>query len=98
MCERLISDKPFVEGDEVLIEVNGSGATTVMELSIFYRDVTNYLTQRGLVVYDGVCGNFITTQDTSGLSLSICKIDGELKTLWNSHCCTPSYNNCSENM
>lgn len=93
VCDKLIEDLPYNPGDEIVVLVNGSGATTVMELSIFYRDVMEYLDERGIRVYDGVVGNFITTQETAGLSLSFCKMDKELKKLWNAPCSTPAYCN-----
>lgn len=93
VCDKLIEDKPFQEGDEVIILVNGSGATTLMELSIFCNDTREYLIEKGIKVYDAVVGNFITTQELGGLSLSFCKVDEQLKELWEADCNTPSYCN-----
>jgi dihydroxyacetone kinase len=90
----LIEDKPFKAGDEVCVLVNGMGSTTMMELSIFYRDVYDYLKSRGIRVYDGAAGNFITTQEMAGLSLSFFKLDDELKKCWDAPCSTPAYTNC----
>jgi dihydroxyacetone kinase len=92
-ASRLIEDKPFVSGDEVCMLVNGMGSTTLMELSIFYRDVCNYLGSVGITVYDGAAGNFITTQEMAGLSLSFMKLDDELKKCWDAPCSTPAYTN-----
>lgn len=93
VCSRLLEDLPYMQGDEVVIIVNGSGASTMMELSIFYQDTVDYLASRGIRVYDGIAGNFITTQETAGLSLSLCRVDEELKELWDAPCSTPSYCN-----
>lgn len=93
VCDRLLEDMPCENGEEVLLLVNGSGATTMMEMSIFYQDAVSYLGTKGIKVYDGVAGNFITTQETAGLSLSICRVDDELKKLWEEPCSTPSYCN-----
>ena len=93
VCDRLLADMPCEKGEEVVLLVNGSGATTMMELSIFYQDAYDYMTEKGISVYDGVTGNFITTQETAGLSLSILKLDEELKQLWDAPCSTPSYCN-----
>jgi dihydroxyacetone kinase len=90
----LIEDKPFKTGDEVCVLVNGMGSTTMMELSIFYRDVYAYLESRGIKVYDGTAGNYITTQEMAGLSLSFMKLDEELKRCWDAPCSTPAYTNC----
>ena len=93
VCDALIEDLPYQEGDEVAVLVNGSGATTMMELSIFYQEVVDYLTEKKIKVYDGVAGNFITTQETAGLSLSFCRLDEELRQLWDAPCSTPAYCN-----
>jgi dihydroxyacetone kinase len=89
----LIADKPFRSGDEVVVQVNGMGSTTMMELSIFSRDVSLYLESQGIKVYDCAAGNFITTQEMAGLSLSFFKIDDELKHCWDAPCSTPAYTN-----
>lgn len=93
VCDKLIEDKPYESGDEVVVLINGSGSTTMMEMSIFYNDVCEYLAEKGIKVYDGVTGNFITTQELGGLSLSFCKMDDELKELWDAPCSTPAYCN-----
>jgi len=92
-CERLIEDKPYTAGDEICVLINGMGSTTMMEMSIAYQDVCKYLRERGIKVYDGVIGNFITTQELGGLSLSFFKLDEELKKLWDAPCSTPAYTN-----
>lgn len=53
----MIEDLPYKEGDEVLLLVNGMGSTTMMELSIVYRDLCNYLGTHGISVYSGVAAN-----------------------------------------
>lgn len=93
VCDRLLEDLPCKAGDEVVLLLNGAGAATMMELSVFYQDAVDYLEERGISVYDGVTGNFITTQETAGLSLSYCRMDGELKKLWDAPCNTPAYCN-----
>lgn len=92
-CDRLIEDLPYQTGDEICLLINGMGSTTVMEMSIAYRDVCNYLASRGIKVYDGVAGNFITTQEMGGMSLSFLKLDDELKRCWDAPCSTPAYTN-----
>jgi dihydroxyacetone kinase len=89
----LVDDKPYKPGDEVCVLVNGMGSTGMMELSIFYRDACEYLNSIGIKVYDGTAGNYITTQEMSGLSLSLFKLDDELKKCWDAPCSTPAYTN-----
>lgn len=92
-CDRLIEDKPYEAGDEVIVLINGMGSTTMMEMCIFCQDVEKYLAEKNIKVYDSVAGNFITTQEMGGLSLSFMKVDEELKELWNEPCSTPAYTN-----
>lgn len=88
MGGRLLEDKPFVDGDELLVFLNGSGSTTVMELSIFYRDLFRFLAGRGIHAQEGVIGNFLTTQEAAGFSLSLCKLERDMLELWNAPCRT----------
>ncbi len=88
MGNRLIDDKPYQKGDEIVVFVNGSGSTTVMELSIFYRDLYRLLDQKGITALEGVVGNYLTTQEAAGFSLSLCKMEGQMFELWNDHCRT----------
>ncbi len=92
-ADRLIEDLPYQEGDEVCLLLNGMGSTTMMELSIAYRDLCNYLKSRGISVYDGTAGNYITTQEMGGVSISFMKLDAELKECWDAPCSTPAYTN-----
>lgn len=82
MSEQLINDKPFVEGDEVAVLVNGCGQTTMMELLIFFNDVEELLNAQGIKVYKPAIGNFITTQEMGGIALAFCKLDDEMKAMW----------------
>jgi len=92
-CDKLIEDLPYIAGDEVCVLINGMGSTSMMELSIAYQDVCKYLASKDINVYDGVAGNFVTTQEMGGLSLSFMKLDGELKKYWDAPCSTPAYSN-----
>ncbi|MFD3157861.1 dihydroxyacetone kinase subunit DhaK [Haloimpatiens sp. FM7330] len=82
MCNKLIEDKPYVEGDEVAVIVNGCGQTTYMELMIFYNEVNKFLSSKGIKTFKPAVGSFITTQEMGGIALSFCKMDEELKRLW----------------
>lgn len=82
MCEKLIDDMPYKEGDEVAVLVNGCGQTTLMELLIFYRDVEKVLMESGIKCYKPAIGNYITTQEMGGIALAFCKLDDETKRLW----------------
>lgn len=93
LADMLIEDKPYVSGEEVLLLVNGMGKTTMAELSILYNDLDEYFGSKGITVYDGYVGNQTTTQETAGVSISICSIDDELKKWWDAPCSLPVYSN-----
>lgn len=82
MCDALIEDKPYLEGDEISVLVNGCGQTTYMELLIFYNEVEKILKDKGIKVYKPAIGSFITTQEMGGIALAFCKLDEEMKKMW----------------
>ena len=75
----ILADLPFVSGDEVCLLINNMGATTMMELLIVNRKIRQILSEKGIAVYDTVMGAFATTQEMAGFSISLMKLDEELK-------------------
>lgn len=85
--ETILPDLPFHKGDEVVVLVSGLGATPIMELYIFYRKVQEILTgQKGISVYHPYVGEYFTSLDMMGITLTIMKLDEELKELINLDC------------
>ncbi len=84
-------DLAFAAGDEVVLFVNSLGATTMMELLIVNRKVKALLRERGLVVHDTVIGPLVTCQEMAGFSISLTKLDAELKRLWDLPCASVCY-------
>lgn len=82
MLPAILEDLPFQSGDEVLVLMNNSGSLTLMEMFILYRRVAQTLAEAGISVYKSWLGPYATTQEMSGFALSLCKIDDELKALW----------------
>jgi dihydroxyacetone kinase-like protein len=82
MLPPILADLPFVAGDEVLVLLNDSGSMTLMELFILYRRVAELLTESGITVYKSWIGPYATTQEMAGFALSLCRVDAELKALW----------------
>ena len=82
MAEALLADLPFCPGDEVLAFVNGSGATTLMELLIVYGALARLLEQRGIHTFHPLVGEYVTTQESQGMSISLCRSDAEMRRLW----------------
>jgi dihydroxyacetone kinase-like protein len=79
-------DLAFNHGDEVVLLVNSLGSTTMMELLIVNRTVKKILADRGLHVHDTIIGPLVTCQEMSGFSISLTKLDPELKRLWDLSC------------
>jgi dihydroxyacetone kinase-like protein len=81
--EIILPDKPFVMGDEVVVLVSGLGATPVMELYVYYNEVAQILAQKGISVFKSLVGNYFTSLEMMGVTLTLMKVDEELKQLMN---------------
>ena len=92
MMERLISDLPFKEGDEVCLGINNLGATTLMELWIVNRKIRMILREKRIAVYDTVIGSFCTCQEMAGFSISLMKLAPELKKYYDLPASSLAYN------
>lgn len=79
-------DLELGSGDEVLLFINSLGSTTQMELLILNRAIKPILAEKGIKVYDTVIGNIVTCQEMAGLSVSLMKLDDELKKYWDMPC------------
>ena len=81
MVDIVLPDYPYVSGDEVVVLVSGLGATPVMELYVLYNEVEKLLTEKGIRVYRSYVGNYFTSLDMMGATLTVMKLDEELKEL-----------------
>ncbi len=81
MVEIVVPDYPFVEGDETVVLVSGLGATPVMELYVLYKEVAAILREKGIKIYKPYVGNYFTSLDMMGATLTVMKLDEELKEL-----------------
>ncbi|HET6487459.1 MAG TPA: dihydroxyacetone kinase subunit DhaK [Spirochaetia bacterium] len=86
MLDAIHEDFPLKRGDDLLVFVNGAGGTTMMELCIYYRELKRRLTELGIRVRGVKAGNYLTTQELSGVSLSLCRVDREMMDLWSDPC------------
>ena len=77
----VLPDLPFGAGDEVVVLVSGLGATPVMELYIFYNRVAEVLAEKKISVYRPYVGNYFTSLEMMGITLTVMKADQELKEL-----------------
>lgn len=78
----ILDDVPFASGDDVLLFVNGMGGTPQIELYIVYRHAAKVLAERGINVTRSLVGNYTTSLEMQGASISVLKLDEELTQLW----------------
>ena len=81
MVDVVVPDYPFSEGDEVVVLVSGLGATPVMELYVLYDEIDKILQEKGIKVYRSYVGNYFTSLEMMGATLTMMKLDDELKQL-----------------
>lgn len=79
MTRLVVEDQPFVAGDEVVVLVSGLGATPVMEQYIFFEEVAKILDEKGIKIYKSYVGNYFTSLEMNGVTLTMMKLDDELK-------------------
>lgn len=77
--ETLLKDMPVEKGEEIALLVNGLGATSLEELYILTSDIYDILGEKGIKIYKSIVGEYATSMEMSGASISICKLDDELK-------------------
>lgn len=81
MVDVVVPDYPFESGDEVVVLVSGLGATPIMELYVLYDEIYKLLDEKGIKVYKPYVGNYFTSLEMMGATLTIMKLDDELKEL-----------------
>ncbi|MBU8913282.1 MAG: dihydroxyacetone kinase subunit DhaK [Spirochaetales bacterium] len=81
MLPPILDDLPFENTDEVSILMNGLGATPLEELYVLYRSVHKMVTDRGITVFNVYLGEFATSLEMAGASISVFRLDSELKAL-----------------
>lgn len=81
MTDIVVSDYPFTAGDEVVVLVSGLGATPVMELYVLYDEIDRILAEKGIKTYRAYVGDYFTSLDMMGATLTVMKVDDELKEL-----------------
>ncbi|TLM75465.1 dihydroxyacetone kinase subunit DhaK [Pseudarthrobacter sp. NamB4] len=82
LLEPVLSDLAIASGDRVLLFVNGMGGTPLSELYIIYRRAAQVLSERGASVERSLVGNYITSLEMQGCSISVLRLDDELRELW----------------
>ena len=82
MLGRILADLDY-EGREVAVMINGCGATPLMELLVVNNHVNDVLTGKGIKVFKTFVGNYMTSLEMAGFSISLLRLDDELKELLN---------------
>lgn len=91
MLEKILTDLPYVDGDEVAVLVNGLGATTLDEQYIVIRKVDEILKKKNIKVHRYYVGEYVTSLEMAGLSISLLKLDDELKKYLDAPAQTPFF-------
>ena len=81
MTRRVIDDLPYKKGDRVAILINGLGATPPEELFILYDTVHDVVTSEGIDIYKSFIGEYATSMEMAGCSITLIKLDDELQEL-----------------
>src|ERR1700712_4071593 len=82
LLEPILEDLPFTSTDDVLLLVNGMGATPLVELYIVFDAAASILRERSIQISRSLVGGFVTSLDMAGVSITLLKLDDELKALW----------------
>jgi phosphoenolpyruvate---glycerone phosphotransferase subunit DhaK len=89
LVSKISSDLSLEEGNEVSVLVNGLGATPLEELYIIFRKVSNIFKEKKISIHKVYIGEYATSLEMAGLSVSVMKLDDELKRLVNTPFITP---------
>jgi dihydroxyacetone kinase-like protein len=90
MIDAILADLKPAKSSEILLLVNGFGATPLMELYLLYNSAAKLLKQHNLNITRGLVGNYTTALDMAGASITICLLDDEIKQHWDSAVHTPA--------
>lgn len=91
LFRKLQEELGLSKGDEVCVLINGLGSTTLLEMSIVYRKLGELLSEMGVRIHDADINSYCTCQEMGGLSITILKLDEELKILYDAPCSSPCY-------
>lgn len=91
IVNKIIEDLPYQNSAEVAVLVNGLGGTPKEELYLAYRKAHQLLTERGITIYRKYIGEYATSLEMAGMSISLLKLDEELKELIDAPCYSPFF-------
>ncbi len=88
--QAILDDYPFDRGDQALVFVNGMGGTPLIELYVVFNEVAKILEGRGATIARSLVGDYVTSLDMAGCSITLTKLDDELTRLWDAPVNTPA--------
>lgn len=91
LVDHLLQESKIQSGDEVQLLINGLGGLALMDQYICYRKAHLLLAQKGIKIYKPLVGNYVTSMDMVGMSISLIKLDDELKQLLAYPCDAPYF-------
>ena len=91
LLDKILKESELSENDEVAVLVNGLGETTLIELYIINNRVSEVLANKNIKVYDTIVGNYMTSLDMGGFSITLVKLDDEMKELLKAKADTPAF-------
>ncbi|WP_027625886.1 dihydroxyacetone kinase subunit DhaK [Clostridium lundense] len=91
LVSKILDDINISKNEEVAIMVNGLGATPLMELYIVNKKVSEIFKEKGIKVYKTFVGEFMTSLEMAGCSVTVLKLDSELKELLDASADTPAF-------
>jgi phosphoenolpyruvate---glycerone phosphotransferase subunit DhaK len=86
----ILEDLPFGSGDKVLAFVNGMGGTPLLELYVVYAEVAKIAQEHGLSIERNLIGNYITSLEMQGCSITLVKLDDDMVRYWDAPVDTPA--------
>ncbi|HBJ1649659.1 TPA: dihydroxyacetone kinase subunit DhaK [Clostridium botulinum] len=91
LLSKILDDIEIVNGDEVAVMINGLGSTPYMELYIVNKKINQLLKDKGISIHKTFVGEFMTSLEMAGCSVSVLKLDSELKELLDAKANTPGF-------
>lgn len=90
LLDKILADLDY-SGKEVAVMINGAGATPLMELLIVNNHLSDVLAEKGIKVYKTLVGEYMTSIEMEGFSISLLRLDDELKELLDAKADTPAF-------
>ena len=87
--DSILTAKPLARGDRAIVIVNGLGGTPLLELYLLFGAVATGLKDAGVAVARNLVGNYVTSLDMAGMSITVCRADDDMLRLWDAPVRTP---------